>query len=118
MIAIIVTTFKIIAFIIIFCLAILGYFSLGLLISIFNDPYLGEVFINKYMDYLIKKYPNQYHKDETDFYWVKDCDYGYHAMSSDKRVKKFTNIVYTLLFIFWPIDFLYKIIKYFKYNNI
>lgn len=110
----IIATIKIIVFVIILFFTILGYISLGLLISIFGDASLEEVFINKYMDYLIKKYPEQYHKDETGFYWVKDCDYGYHAMSSDKRVTKFTNIVYTLYFVFWPIDFLYKIIKYFK----
>ena len=105
------TVLGIIGFIILFIFAVIGYFALGITVSIFNDPSLGEVFINKYMDYLIRKYPNKYSKDETGFYWVKDCDYGWHSMQSDKNVIRFTGIVYTLFFIFWPIDFLYKIIK-------
>lgn len=111
------TVFGIIGFIILLIFAVIGYFALGITVSIFNDPSLGEVFINKYMDYLIRKYPEKYYKDETGFYWVNDCSYGAHAMSSDKKVKEFTNIIYTVLFILWPIDLFYKIIKIFKHNT-
>lgn len=106
-----ITILEIIGLIILLIFAIIGYFALGIIVYFFNDPSLGEVFINKYMDYLIRKYPEKYHIDEIGFYWVNDCNYGAHAMSSDKKVKKFTNIIYTVFFILWPIDLLYKIIK-------
>jgi len=106
-----ITILEIIGFIILLVLSIIGYFALGITFSIFNDPSLGEDLIQRYMNYLLKKYPEKYHRDENGFYWVNDCNYGAHAMSSDKKVKEFTNIIYTVLFIFWPIDLLYKIIK-------
>lgn len=106
-----VTILEIIGLIILLIFAIIGYFALGIIVSIFNDSSLEEVFINKYMDYLIRKYPEKYYKDNIGLYWVNDCNYGAHAMSSDKKVTEFTNIIYTVLFIFWPIDLLYKIIK-------
>ena len=103
--------FELIGLIMLLFLAIIGYFALGITVSIFNYPSLGEDLEYKYMGYLLKKYPEKYHKDEGGFFWVKDCDYGSHSMENDEKVKKFTTIVYTLLFIFWPIDFIYKIIK-------
>jgi len=107
------TILEIIGLIILLIFAIIGYFALGITFSIVNDNSLEEVFINKYMDYLIRKYPEKYYKDDIGLYWVNDCSYGAHAMSSDKKVKEFTNIIYYVLFILWPIDLFYKIIKNF-----
>ena len=93
----------------IFIFAVIGYVSVGFVVSLFCES-LSERIICLYMDYLILRYPKRYYKDSEGYYWVKDCDYCSHSMSSDKKVEHFRDVIYTLFFILWPISFMYKII--------
>ena len=97
---------------IIFIFSIVGYFSLGFLITmtINKSQSLSDYFLNKYIKYLIKKYPDKYYEDDGR-YWVRQNEYQSNGIMDDAKVKKFDIQISMICFILWPIDIIYIFFK-------
>lgn len=97
---------------IILLFSLIGYFSLGFLITmtINKSNSLSDYFLEKYIKYLIKKYPDIYYEDDGR-YWIRRNEYQSNGIMDDKKVKKFDIRISMLCFILWPIDILYIFIK-------
>ena len=97
---------------IILLFSLIGYFSLGFLITmaINKSNSLSDYFLEKYIKYLIKKYPDIYYEDNGR-YWIRRNEYQSNGIMDDKKVKKFDIRISMLCFILWPIDILYIFIN-------
>ena len=71
---------------------------------------LSDYFLEKYIKYLIKKYPDIYYEDDGR-YWIRRNKYQSNGIMEDQKVKKLDMHISLICFVLWPIDILYIFIK-------